>query len=120
MFCNTAAMTAGHSRSLACWVCRSLGCTKTQVVTPVLEVWQLGRQQFEVQADDFTHKTICTHEIACDDVGAVRALPWLLCTHPLGHEREALACHLLQGVHWMQEDVAQVLGDVDASNKQTT
>lgn len=82
-------------------------------------MWQLGRQQFAIQADDLTHEAIRIHEVACDDVGALRALPRLLCTHPLGHEGEAATCHLLQGVHWVQEDVAQVLSDVDPSNEQT-
>lgn len=114
-------MTAEHSESLACWVCGSLGCTKySEMVTPLLGAWQLGRQQFPVQANDLTHEAIRTHKVTRDDIGAVRALPRLLLTHPLGHEREAATCHLLQGVHWVQEDVAQILSDVDASNEQTT
>lgn len=114
-------VTAEHSGSLACWFRGSLGCTKySEVVTPVLGSCQLGRQQFPVQANDLTHEAICTHEVSRDDVGALRAPPRLLCTYPLGHEREAATSHLLQGVHWVQEDVAQVLSDVDASNEQTT
>lgn len=89
-------------------------------MTPVLGACQLGRQQFPVQANDLTHEAICAHEVARNDVGALRALPRLLCTHPLGHEWEAATRHLLQGVHWVQEDVAQVLSDVDTSNEQTT